>query len=74
MSLEVNIIKVLKKSRKNRKITQEDVAVAIGTSSKTIYRVESMLVPLSLSMFLDLCNHYQIPPESLIVKAKNLKD
>lgn len=69
-TLEQNVIKVLKKARKNRKLTQDDVAQAIGTSSKTIYRVESLLVPLSLSMFFDICGVYQIPPENVIKQAR----
>lgn len=69
-TLEQNVIKVLKKARKNRKLTQDDVAQAIGTSSKTIYRVESLLVPLSLSMFFDICGVYQISPENVIKQAR----
>lgn len=69
-TLEQNVIKVLKKARKNRKLTQDDVAQAIGTSSKTIYRIESLLVPLSLSMFFNICGVYQIPPESVIKQAR----
>ena len=69
-ALEQNVIKILKKARKNRKLTQEEVALAIGTSSKTIYRIESFLVPLSLSMFFDICGVYQIPPENLIKQAR----
>ena len=72
--LEANIIKVLKKARKNRKITQEIAAEAIGTSSKTLYRVESLYVPISLNMFLALCELYQIAPEQIIIQAKNLSN
>ena len=71
-ALEQNIIKVLKKSRKNRRKTQEEVAEALGVSSKTIYRIESRLVPLTLAMFIELCGLYQIPPDKLIIQAKNL--
>ncbi len=72
--LEQNIIKVLKQTRKamRPKMNQTQVAEALDVSSKTVYRIESQYVPLTLTLFLALCNLYGVEPEQIIIEAKNI--
>lgn len=70
--VESKIVRLLKKARKNRGYTQEEVAELTGMSARNLSRIETCVVPLTMKVFLDLCKVYNVQPDEIINTAKKL--
>ena len=64
--LEKNIIEKIKLVRKSRRISQQQVADAIGISRSTFYRIESGKSSFSTLMLADLAEFFSCPIDFLI--------
>ena len=61
------ILRVLKKTRKNKGITLRGLAPSVGVSPQTLCYIENNKVPLKMKEYLAICKALDVHPKELLV-------
>lgn len=59
-------IEKLRKIREDKKISRREVAENLNISSSLLNEIENDRTRLSLDLFVDLCNFYNVNPSSIL--------